>query len=89
MDDRTIEALASGEPVGTGGPLLDEHVICPACAHNFGAISQTSRDRIAVLEAELVRAEATIANAATILTNVGVTLRSAAAFAYRVVDPKK
>lgn len=37
-------------PIGSGGALTDDHVICPGCAHNFAAISQSSRDRIAELE---------------------------------------
>lgn len=57
---------------------------CRGCA-----TADVLRERIAVLEAELVRAEATIVNTSAILNDVSVTLRSAAAFANRVVDPKK
>lgn len=57
---------------------------CRGCA-----TADVLRERIAVLEAELIRAEATIVNASTTLTNVSVTLRSAAAFANHVVDPRK
>lgn len=42
-------------PSGSGGPLETGHVICPACAHNFPAIPQNARERIAVLEAALTK----------------------------------
>lgn len=40
-------------PVGSGGPLETGHVICPGCAHNFTAIPENARERIAELEAAL------------------------------------
>jgi uncharacterized Zn finger protein (UPF0148 family) len=33
--------------------LASDHVICPGCSHDFPAVSQASRDRIAELEATL------------------------------------
>jgi len=38
---------------GSGGPLLDEHVICPGCAHNFKATSPADAERIRKLETAL------------------------------------
>lgn len=40
-------------PSGSGGPLLNDHVICPGCAHNFAATSPADAERIRKLELAL------------------------------------
>lgn len=40
-------------PSGSGGQLLNDHVICPGCAHNFPATSPADAERIRKLERAL------------------------------------